>query len=477
MMLANNEFESADELDAYLDSLVQGGALQSANVDPAVVESASQFHRLGAIAKPEQRFVLGLEKKLMESSVSVLTPQMPVAPVALPNANGHLPLPPVAAVDAVRYPHLKPILLAAVAALCIASAVAFGAYRLMPPGGSESDEIPAPVVAMQSSPESAGADESGCTVTARTEEQDALRGTPTTDAILEATTIASSPLQVGVGVPAMPEENLPEGEEASAELKSDVGSIILELVACRNAGDWERMDALYSDDSFRRAFGPEGRQESGTPQPEPPPAPITVPAVLDMRVLPDGRVGTLLSHDLSGYGLRHFLIFVNVDGRWLVDEEVIVRPDYESMGLSAYYYTIRSYDLYFDPDRLGVPENENVVLRLENHGMTDHTFVIEELDVELHLEPGEVKTVTIKPPAGTYEFFSDIPGHRAAGMEGEIIVVPAQVVEQGPPVSCNTAVTVVASPEVEKGSGSPVVIHSPATAANSTPVAWEEGCD
>jgi hypothetical protein len=470
---------TADELNAYLDSLVQGGAPRSANVDPAVVESASHFHRLGALAKPEHRFVVGLEEKLMKSSMSVATQQLTTAPISPPNANGNVRMARDVAVGAVRSHRLKPILLAAVTAICIASAIALGAYRLMPPGRSESDEIPAPAVAMQSSPESAATNGSECTVTPRTAAQDALRGTPTVDAILEATTMVISPAQESVGVPAMPVQDLPTGEPASNEVKDRVGTTILELVACRNAGDWERMDALFSDDSFRRAYGLVGRPVFATPASSPPPpAPITVPAVLEMRVLPDGRVGALLSHDLGGYGLWEYLIFVEVDGRWLLDEEVIVKQDDASDGIGIAYYVVLAYDNYFEPNRLVVPAKEEVFLQVENLGAVPHRFVVDALDIAFHLYPVEVTLISISAPAGEHGFFSDIPGQRAAGMEGVLVVMPyATPVADQFGVDCDTAIVSWASPEVEAGPGTPVVIYAPVTSENSRLVDWEGTCD
>jgi hypothetical protein len=476
MMLAD-EFQSADELNAYLDSLVQGGALQSASVDAAVVESARRFHRLGAVAKPEQKFVLGLEKKLMDSTLSVATQRMGIVPPTMPNANGHLRLPNEVATDAIKSNRLKSILLAAVTAVCIASAIAFGAYRLMPPGPPESDEIPAPVVVVQSSPESVDPDFAECTVTPRTADQAALRGTPAVAAILEATTMVESPWQEGVVVPAMPEQHLPQGEEASAEVKTEIEATILEMVACRNAGDWERMDALYSDASFLRVYGHlDGPLSAATP--EPPPAPIAVPAALDMRVLPDGHVGVLLSHDLGGYGLRQFLIFVEVDDRWLVDEVVTVKRNYESEGLTPNFHVILAGDLFYEPNRLVVPEKPEAYLQLENVGEVPHSFVFEELDIEIYLSPGETKSILLDVPPGEYEFFSDIPGQRAAGMEGVLVVEPYGIpVADVPEIDCETALVMVATPEVEVDLGTAMVIYAPATTANSTPVAWQEGCD
>jgi hypothetical protein len=425
MMLAD-DFETADELNAYLDSLVQGGALQRASLAPAVVESASHFHRLGAIAKPEQRFVLGLEKKLMDSTLSAATPRVATVSPTMPNPNGNLRLPNEVVAQSVKSKRLKPILLAAVTVICIASATAFGVYRLMPPSPPESNEIPAPVVAMQSNPDSDALSSKGCTVQPRTEEQHALQGPANVKAILEATEFATAPNQREVMVPAMAATVLPTGEPTSAEVLAGIESTLQELVSCLNAGDFARVDALYSDDSFRRAYGHRSDISPATTTAVPSEDPVPVPSILESHILPDSRIGVLLAHDVNGFGLQEYLIFVKQADLWLVDEQVFVAPDASGSPSpvatpGAAQVVIQATDFAFEPDRVTVPANVPVGIRLRNLGRAPHTFVIEELGIEVYLEPGHSTTIEITVPDGEFEFVSDIPGQSAAGMSGTLI--------------------------------------------------------
>ena len=54
--------------------------------------------------------------------------------------------------------------------------------------------------------------------------------------------------------------------------------------------------------------------------------------------------------------------------------------------------------------------------------MTLHNFSIDELDIDVDIAPGATEEVVINAPAGTYEFYCNVPGHKAAGMLGTLTV-------------------------------------------------------
>jgi outer membrane protein assembly factor BamB/plastocyanin/endonuclease YncB( thermonuclease family) len=84
--------------------------------------------------------------------------------------------------------------------------------------------------------------------------------------------------------------------------------------------------------------------------------------------------------------------------------------------------TLDLRDLRFDPTELTIPANTEVVVKLTNVGSVPHNFSIDELNISVDLDPGETTTVTINAPAGTYEYYCDVPGHRISGMVGTLIV-------------------------------------------------------
>jgi nitrite reductase (NO-forming) len=62
-----------------------------------------------------------------------------------------------------------------------------------------------------------------------------------------------------------------------------------------------------------------------------------------------------------------------------------------------------------------------------NTGVTDHTFVVEDLGIDVEIVPGESAEASIPADAanGSYAFVCEIPGHEAAGMVGELVIEAA----------------------------------------------------
>jgi outer membrane protein assembly factor BamB/S1-C subfamily serine protease/plastocyanin len=83
---------------------------------------------------------------------------------------------------------------------------------------------------------------------------------------------------------------------------------------------------------------------------------------------------------------------------------------------------IVSYDIYFDPKAISIPAHTDVNISLPNEGVTLHNFAIDEFGINVDIPPGETKEVVINAPAGTYEYYCDIPGHKAAGMVGTLTI-------------------------------------------------------
>lgn len=64
-----------------------------------------------------------------------------------------------------------------------------------------------------------------------------------------------------------------------------------------------------------------------------------------------------------------------------------------------------------------------MTVALVNKGLSQHSFVIDELGVESPLyNGGESGSVTINAPAGEYEYYCSVPGHKEAGMVGTLTV-------------------------------------------------------
>jgi uncharacterized cupredoxin-like copper-binding protein len=85
-------------------------------------------------------------------------------------------------------------------------------------------------------------------------------------------------------------------------------------------------------------------------------------------------------------------------------------------------FTVESHDIFFQPKEIEIPANQDVKILLPNLGVSAHDFSIDELGIHQAIAPGETAEVTINAPAGTYEFYCSVPGHKEAGMVGTLVV-------------------------------------------------------
>lgn len=79
--------------------------------------------------------------------------------------------------------------------------------------------------------------------------------------------------------------------------------------------------------------------------------------------------------------------------------------------------------LAFEPESLTASAG-TVTVELTAEDADEHTFVVEEIrDTEVvAAAAGETSSGSVELEPGTYIFYCDIPGHRPAGMEGELTV-------------------------------------------------------
>ncbi len=81
-----------------------------------------------------------------------------------------------------------------------------------------------------------------------------------------------------------------------------------------------------------------------------------------------------------------------------------------------------SLDIFFEPSELSIPADTEVTVRLPNQGVTPHNFSIDELGIDVDIAPGATEETVINAPAGEYEYYCNVPGHKQAGMVGTLTV-------------------------------------------------------
>lgn len=77
----------------------------------------------------------------------------------------------------------------------------------------------------------------------------------------------------------------------------------------------------------------------------------------------------------------------------------------------------------YNPGQLQVAANTPAKLTIKNGGSVDHDFTFEKAGIAVSLKPGASADKELAAlPAGTYDFFCSVPGHKEAGMVGKLIV-------------------------------------------------------
>src|SRR5215218_5883797 len=83
---------------------------------------------------------------------------------------------------------------------------------------------------------------------------------------------------------------------------------------------------------------------------------------------------------------------------------------------------IAAHDIFFEPSEATIPANTDVTVNLPNEGAAPHNFSIDALGIDVDTAPGATEQVVINAPAGEYEFYCNVPGHKEAGMVGTLTV-------------------------------------------------------
>jgi uncharacterized cupredoxin-like copper-binding protein len=237
-----------------------------------------------------------------------------------------------------------------------------------------------------------------------------------------------------------PEASLDPVDEATL---AGMTTTAREVVACLNAGDFLRVHALYTDDYLLRNFGQDDVAAlSATPSPAAEPDQALFRGLRDTVLLADGRASAVIGTTTPTGDIDTYTIFEQSGDRWLIDDESVVDAE-ETGDAGAAAGTaaadagadaategaetgtaleVLSYDIYFDPTELMITANTDVTVTLPNDGVTLHNFAIDELGIDVDIAPGATEEVVINAPAGTYEYYCNVPGHKQAGMKGTLTV-------------------------------------------------------
>jgi plastocyanin len=82
---------------------------------------------------------------------------------------------------------------------------------------------------------------------------------------------------------------------------------------------------------------------------------------------------------------------------------------------------VKMNDDFFNPKEITIHNGKTTPLILKNEGKKEHTFTVEKLGIDVEVQPGKEKTITVTPNMpGTYELICRY--HLQEGMVGKVIV-------------------------------------------------------
>jgi uncharacterized cupredoxin-like copper-binding protein len=133
-----------------------------------------------------------------------------------------------------------------------------------------------------------------------------------------------------------------------------------------------------------------------------------------------GMVGTLIVTDDAAAGVAPAQAAVEPATPAVTAATPAAGGEEQAGGAEA--MEVVSHDIFFEPDTLSIPADTDVTVRLPNEGVTPHNFSIDELGISVDIAPGATEETVINAPAGEYEYYCNVPGHKQAGMVGTLTV-------------------------------------------------------
>ncbi len=83
--------------------------------------------------------------------------------------------------------------------------------------------------------------------------------------------------------------------------------------------------------------------------------------------------------------------------------------------------TVHITDVAIVPEHFESAVGRDVTITVVNAGSRPHSFIIDELDVDLRLDSGETAMIELEQPRlGNYRYYSDLPGDE--GLEGTMTI-------------------------------------------------------
>jgi hypothetical protein len=144
----------------------------------------------------------------------------------------------------------------------------------------------------------------------------------------ELSALAATPATSGTPEPTPTPGPIPQGTPADPPTTNAVTATVRELVACFNAGELLRAYGLYTDHYLHSLLSRQdpttraAHDSLATPMPASPEERAKILDIHGVRVLPDGRVGAIVTikYAVVPVPKTFSMVFVEEDGRWIIDD-------------------------------------------------------------------------------------------------------------------------------------------------------------
>ena len=112
-----------------------------------------------------------------------------------------------------------------------------------------------------------------------------------------------------------------------------------------------------------------------------------------------------------------------IDSSPVVDADASGGDPAGTTDQAATAVSVEFVDIAFAQTELTIPADTDVTFTFTNNGVLPHNFTIDEPQVfSGDLTSGQSSEVVVNLPAGTYQYYCSIPGHKDAGMVGTLTV-------------------------------------------------------
>lgn len=107
-----------------------------------------------------------------------------------------------------------------------------------------------------------------------------------------------------------------------------------------------------------------------------------------------------------------------------VQEQIQQQTQQQAAQLETKKFTVEGTEFKFAPAEIKVNKGDNVEITFKNSGAYGHDFVIEGYEKRTSIinKGKEEVLIFTADKASTFAFYCSVPGHRAGGMEGKLIV-------------------------------------------------------